>query len=394
MITNETVKAYLSQFTDDIYAHSPAAMERIMSDMEPWVVRVPTPSGKFHARNGCKLIQFESEIERTFYQNAWLRYVEECEKLMKNAAEGRFAQLVAQGKFRQAAEMARVKIAARLLAEADKQLDRAAVLAGCYRGFIASVLRTLVRDHGYSRDDVSLIWGGDDTLQADKQLTFEQMQYWIKQMIVGNYPSRKINRQIERQLIMSVEDKKLIEETKELNLRLGSQSRTQRNDEIYKFQHGLSRICLFTFSAGGVGLSLHHCDKDERGRIVNLRPRKTYLTPTWSAQDFVQGLGRAHRTIFSLSDTEQEILFYQGTIEEDIMVKVSIKLKSLSKVIKARESWSDAIYEGARAKTTEERRKIVVGNDLNEQIVEDTEAEADNALGGETSSDEEDEYEN
>jgi len=105
-------------------------------------------------------------------------------------------------------------------------------------------------------------------------------------------------------------------------------------------------------------LSLHHTDKNRKGQPVSLRPRRVFLTPTYSAQDFVQGLGRGHRSVFSLSDTEQTIMFYAKTIEEQVMARVSLKLKCLTKVVQAKESWADAVWESARTSKEEMDEKL------------------------------------
>ena len=116
---------------------------------------------------------------------------------------------------------------------------------------------------------------------------------------------------------------------------LGPQSLKARQRDIDKFQFGKSLCCIFTFKAGGVGLSLHHEFPHTKQRVV-------ILTPTYSAMEMVQGLGRCPR-ITSLSDTSQVIVFYLGTIEQHVAARVSIKLKCLQKAVRQRESWESII---------------------------------------------------
>jgi hypothetical protein len=119
--------------------------------------------------------------------------------------------------------------------------------------------------------------------------------------------------------------------------------------------------------AGGVGLSLHHTDamlpvsqrarRKESGYVyeedipkISTRPRKLYSAPNYSAIDMVQVLGRCPR-ITSLSDTEQILLFFRGTIEEDVEAICNNKLRCLSKVVRnPNDSWEQLL--------TEDRSKI------------------------------------
>lgn len=340
MITNENWSdlARTLATDSDPLLHSPAAMGRAMQVFEPYIIRVPTPVGKYHARNNCALLHFKRAEEKEYVEKAIDRYLEECKKLNKKSAEGRWLMLVAWGKLRRACEEVKSTYLGDLLHEAVMK-GYAGVGAFAYKTPIARCVRYMCKNYGYTRDDISIIWGGNDVFNAKTRLTQEEMQKLLLDMASGKPVKKKLIRQIEAQLIQSEEETAEIEATKEEDLRLGNQTREARQREIDRFQTGKSKVCLFTFSAGGVGLSLHHTDKDDKGNPVQLRPRRTYLTPVYSAQDFVQALGRAHRSIFSLSDTEQTILFFAGTIEVQVMERVKIKLRCLSKVIQQRESW-------------------------------------------------------
>jgi SNF2 family DNA or RNA helicase len=70
---------------------------------------------------------------------------------------------------------------------------------------------------------------------------------------------------------------------------------------------------MFTFGAGGAGLSLHH-------RWEFLRPRRTFISCTYNEMEHEQAIGRAHR-INSLSDTEQSTVLYRGTIEQRVLAR-------------------------------------------------------------------------
>ena len=61
--------------------------------------------------------------------------------------------------------------------------------------------------------------------------------------------------------------------------------------------------------SGGCGISLH----DTFGTF----PRVSIISPTWSAQDLIQVLGRIHRAM-GKTDCEQLIIFCKGTVEERV----------------------------------------------------------------------------
>lgn len=94
------------------------------------------------------------------------------------------------------------------------------------------------------------------------------------------------------------------------------------------------------------------CRRKDSGYVVEediqhvpVRPRKLYSSPTYSAIDMVQVLGRLPR-LTSLSDTEQVLLFFRGTIEEDVGFVCNTKLKCLSSVVRNHEDWQQIIAEG------------------------------------------------
>ena len=112
----------------------------------------------------------------------------------------------------------------------------------------------------------------------------------------------------------------------------GKQTAEQRQRDVDAFQRGEKDYMLLTIQAGGVGISLHH-EHD------NARPRHIILPPTWSAIDLIQCVGRSHR-ITSKSNTLQEILWYSGTIEEQVAHVVENKVKCINKAVSAREQWA------------------------------------------------------
>jgi hypothetical protein len=74
---------------------------------------------------------------------------------------------------------------------------------------------------------------------------------------------------------------------------------------------------------GGVGISLHD---------VNNRPRVSLISPSYSAVDLIQSLGRINRA-GSLSPAIQKILVASGTIEENIRKKLENKVNNLNAIM-------------------------------------------------------------
>jgi hypothetical protein len=134
-------------------------------------------------------------------------------------------------------------------------------------------------------------------------------------------------------------------------------------------------FCIYSFKSGGVGLSLHHTDEFTSIKVrrqkngyaniedipkIQVRPREVFVSPTWSAIELVQAVGRAPR-LTSLSNTTQTLLFYRGTVEEEQAFVVSHKLRCLSKVVRQRENWQDLIhsYTSGKEAATKKAEELV-----------------------------------
>lgn len=144
----------------------------------------------------------------------------------------------------------------------------------------------------------------------------------------------------------------------EIALIMGGQSAEERQRNIDEFQSEKRKFMLLSFNAGGAGLSLHQYEP------VNTTSRVVVLPPVWNSEDLVQVLGRAHRCN-SGSTTYQYIVWYSGTIEEEVCARVKHKCEALKEVARSGDSWAD---DFAGVKTV--RKKIVM-----EKKVEDEEEE-------------------
>jgi hypothetical protein len=356
----------------------------LIKDLEEFIVRVKGVKPQFDAINSVRKIQFQTKEEQEFYLAAWERYLKEKSELdrlrdLNGDATTGISQLVAFLKFRMAAELCRARLLAKLMYEAVMS-GKAAVAALNFKGTIIQITKILVEEFHVPREKITLVWGGGQTQLTDKQKAKQKILDKKDELAKAGLDLD----QLMEDLDLDDVENRILEELPE-HLRLGAQSRDERQREIDKFQSGRSDYCMFTFRAGGVGLSLHHTDEFSKFKVrhkesgyaveedipkVPIKPRKLFAAPTYSAIEIVQGLGRCPR-LTSLSDTEQELIFYSGTIEEEVADIVSQKLRCLSKVVKTREKWSDIVTVGVSTKASHMQ-------DLPPDDVDDNPLEGDN----------------
>ena len=100
----------------------------------------------------------------------------------------------------------------------------------------------------------------------------------------------------------------------------GGQSEAERSDMVDAFQRDSAHVIICMTQAGGVGLSLHD-------RLGN-RPRISLISPSFSAIDLKQALGRIHRA-GSKSPAIQKIIFAADSVEMGVCLAVRRKLTNL-----------------------------------------------------------------
>jgi superfamily II DNA or RNA helicase len=101
----------------------------------------------------------------------------------------------------------------------------------------------------------------------------------------------------------------------------GGQSIVDREMNIQRFQNNESPIILCSIPSGGVGISLHD--------IHGGHPRMSIISPTWSGQDLVQAVGRAHRA-GAKTPVVQKIVYCAKTYETRICEIIKRKLMNIS----------------------------------------------------------------
>ncbi|CAH6421429.1 DEAD/SNF2 helicase [uncultured virus] len=115
---------------------------------------------------------------------------------------------------------------------------------------------------------------------------------------------------------------KLAEYFKTDCLIFGDQDINTRDKNIKDFQNNKSHLILCTIQSGSEGISLH----DLHGR-----QRISLISPTFSATDFKQCIGRIWR-IGSISKAIQRVIFCSNSLEEIICNRLKEKLKFLDNI--------------------------------------------------------------
>jgi superfamily II DNA or RNA helicase len=100
----------------------------------------------------------------------------------------------------------------------------------------------------------------------------------------------------------------------------GNNVKTERQDNIDRFQNNKSRIIIVQTQSGGTGISLHD--------INGMYPRMALISPSYSVIDLKQVLGRTHR-FGGKTKAIQRIIYVAGTVEEEVCNIIQAKLKNL-----------------------------------------------------------------
>lgn len=352
-LTDRNWKQFASQIAAprDPMDYCEAAIKRLVEKLDPYILRIKNIRPKHKAFNGVMKINFLTDDERDEYVTAWERYQKEKAKIEEQAeatGEGSYFQLLAQLTImRKAAEKCRRYHLAKFMHETWMN-GEAPVCVVAFKGTITSAYRILVEDYGWSRDDISIIWGG----------SIESMN--LKKKVASKIKKNKLFQEALKEADIDLQelgfDLENLEEKTEEQLafeklhNLLTQKPEDREKERIRFQKQKSRGLFLTFKSGGVGLSAHH-------QYECAKPRRTLLTPVYSEKELVQGLGRCPR-ITSMSDTYQYMIYYVGTVEEAVAERVVMKLKNLKHVVKMREAWED-IFTGKKVQLKQDHEELM-----------------------------------
>lgn len=361
-----------------------AAVGRLMDDLKDWIVEPKGIRPQFRPNNMVKMVDFRTKEEKDFYVTAWTRFLDEMAKLKKSIDEDRY-RFVILLKYAMAAEESKVTLFVDEMIESWKR-GKAPACAVKFKTTIIKMVQ-LFEKRGISRDKISLVWGGGQTQLTNKQKAKAKIK---EQKDVMEAAGVNVDELMETMELDKIDDRVLIDLP--AHLRLGPQDLETRQKEIDAYQRGDSDFCIYTFKAGGVGLSLPHSDelcddwnrasglgftnwyKDnnisdlvKKGKLlpgharrkdsgyayeedipfVITKPRELFSSVTYSEMDMAQSLKRCAR-IVSLSTTDQTIFCWRGTIEMDIYSILVHKTKSLDRVRKLGDNtnWIEVIASG------------------------------------------------
>ena len=101
---------------------------------------------------------------------------------------------------------------------------------------------------------------------------------------------------------------------------VGGQSDKVRQKDIEDFQSDNKRIMIANLAAGNAGVSLHD--------LIGNHPRGSIISPSYSAINLLQALGRIHRAE-GKTTCIQKVMFADGTIEVEACKRVQSKLNNL-----------------------------------------------------------------
>lgn len=366
-VTNANWSQFARQIASpfDPEEYSVEAVKQLMDYMEPYVVRIAAINPPFKAYNSVMALRFRNKEEHDYYYTALKRYEEEKARLEGDdnlsAGQLRIALLATFTILRKAAEHCKIAHIAEWMDKTYRS-GFAPLVVVAFKGTITGVVRLLIEEYGWSRQDISLIWGGStETLSKKKKLAkkIKENQTMMEE-ILGELDINLEDLGIKLDELDVKTDEQLAFEKLH---GLTSQSREERERERKRFQSQASRGMLITFKAGGKGLSAHH-----EAEYKNAKPRRVFLSPVYSEKELIQGLGRGPR-ITSISDTYQVMGYYEDTIEEEVKDKVVLKMQCAREVSRMRESWEDLIT----------KRKVFSEADVSDDTA--VEVETDNLLG-------------
>lgn len=344
-VTEDNFNQFAGMICRDPSKPNVAASKRLREVLKDYIVSFPYVKWPSKAINGVKIVDFANDADRRTYDTSYQRYLDNCKKAGKNTNFGQFEQLVALNQHVYTAEPLHMdQVVDLALASYDE--GKAPVIAVQSRRAVQKAVFKLIDKHGFTRDDISIIWGGKKALDPTKMLSEGEIAEMMGRVASGEVLDPSEHRRLLETIAIRT-DKIMSGDADEeaQNDRLaklvgykltGVQNARLRQAEIDKFQSGQAKFCIFTLAAGGTGLSLDQCRPE-------LRPRETYLTPVYSGPLFKQGLGRCIRRA-TVSDVYQWVCLLANTVEETHVAPVlDEKLKCITEVTNNRTNWLDIV---------------------------------------------------
>jgi hypothetical protein len=327
-----------------------AALERWSIAIGDRFIRPPNDPQKVKAINRVKLFEITDPANWSMVTNAMDNYLKSLENTGKSI-DPQGQVMVAFMVMARAAELASVD---QWVADAIEhhKAGYAPVLAIRFTETLKEYVMKLsespyFKSLGYTREKISLIWGGSAEIKEEDLLPTEranQIGGLIGKYILDNpglsMPTaddldiepaelRKFKKGIKytsERLFREMSKEHYRERNAKLReMKLHNQTQEERHVNVKMFLEGATEFCVYTLSSGGTGISLDH-------RYTYTRPRWVMSTMTYWAEEFAQALGRCVR-VSTITDTIQEIYIPLKTLLADHMAaRLASKLKSVDAI--------------------------------------------------------------
>lgn len=317
------------------------AMKRLKTQFGQFISIPPNDPSRIKAYNKITMLEFQSDKERDAYTVAQQEYEDAIRATGRTVtSDVRARRMLALGVFRRKEEQIKAhRFAQRAL---EKHAAGFAPVVGvCYVDTVIDIVGILHKA-GVPREKISIIYGGRKIIKDTEVFSANELRDILQQAdestsdfnLKYHFLDRKAKAKL-RKTFTYIKDRMFRGEShaeqKERNtglehLRLNRQNPRDRQTEIDRFLNGETEYCIFTFSAGGVGLDLDQ-------QFPHVRPRDVDVTICYYAEEFVQALGRCLR-LSTLSDVNQNMLFYKDTVPAyHVAPKLAKKISSINSLM-------------------------------------------------------------
>jgi hypothetical protein len=326
--------------------NDPKAIGEFRKEFADNYVLPPRDPRTVKAYNDVLLVDFQSEAQRSYYNKTMDRYYDELERIGKGDSE--VNKMTVFGKMRHSEEQIKCSVFADLMVKSHAK-GHAPVCGVSFQSSVKELVRQLVFVHGVPRSKISVIWGGDQIVTKDiiaKVIgpeIFERIGDLVMRFGRDKSSLSDKEKTAVRKYLKWAKDQAQHDETESsqtlrhaelVQLKLNQQSLPERHVEKERFQNGDTEYCIFTLSAGGVGIDLDH-------QVEGVRPREAFFTICYWVEEFMQALYRCMR-IATLSDVRQHIVFFANTIVANhVAPRLDAKIRSVRAGITAEDDFVD-----------------------------------------------------
>lgn len=379
------VRQFVYQAGGRIDKPNVAALERFKDFCGAAVVAPPNDPVKTKVYNTVKLIEFPDDAHRSMYATAEAAYVRAVENSGGNAQTSQRGEILrAFTIYARAEELCKCPYWADYADQVVKE-GNTAVLGCRFQDSVKSMVGLLAKK-GYTRADISVIWGGSKIIKESECFTPEEFSDITYRENQARDAAREAGTEHEKLAFLSKKEKtkyrktvlymkdRLFKQESKAQARervawldammLHPQDEEMQDAEVEAFLEGRTKICIFTLAAGGIGIDLDH-------QRETARPRRGSFTICYWAEEFVQSAGRDWRPASSITDTYNEFVFIRNTIAADhIAPKLAKKVSSINAIGQSGIDFEELLTTAVAKKLEAERLDIGAPEGSDEEIDE------------------------